>query len=210
LNAVIENLLEPIRVTTTNKLAAGMEPGYLLYAMSRCQHPQTHQAAELLLRYASGIGAFNEFYFYHKHEIWPNDGVFRPWESSVAATALIQYLLGLRADIPSATITLQPHLPPDWKGWQTRPIPLPGHGEIQMKLRRTDQNDFEFEIVRTGGAAPLSMDLELGLFGERLESHSPGLLPVSGRPDLLRAQVPLPPSRDQAEPQTLIFRWKSI
>ena len=210
LNAVIKNLLEPIRVTTTNKLAAGMEPGYLLYAMSRCQHPQTHQAAKLLQRYASGVGAFNEYYFYNRNEIWPNDGVFRPWESSVAATALIQYLFGMRADIPNAKITLQPHLPPDWKGWQTRRIPLPGHGEIQMKLMRTDQNGFLFEIVRTGSAAPLSVDLELGLFGERLESHSHGLLSVSGRPDLLRAQVAMHPSRDNAAPQTVVFRWKSI
>jgi hypothetical protein len=210
LNAVVKHLLDPLRVTTTTKLAAGMEPGYLLYAMSRCQHPQTHQAAELLQQYASGVGAFNEYYFYNRDEIWPNDGVFRPWESSVAATALIQYLLGLRADIPNAKITLQPHLPPDWKGWQTRRVPLPGHGEIQMKLGRTDQNGFFFELVRTGGTAPLSVDLELGLFGEQLESHSHSLLSVSGRPDLLRAQVALHPSRDKAEPQTLVFRWKSI
>ena len=210
LNAVVQHLLDPILVTTTASLAAGMEPGYLLYAMSRCQHPQTNQAAELLLRYASGVGAFNEFYFYHKQEIWPNDGVLRPWESSVAAAALIQYLLGLRIDIPNAKITLQPHLPPDWSGWQTRCIPLPGQGEIRMKLVRTDQDGFLFEVVRTNGMAPLAIDLELGLFGEWLESHSPGLLPVSGRTDLLRAQGVLQSSNSGTEPQTLVFQWKSI
>jgi len=209
LNAVIEHLLDPIRVTTTTSLTAGMEPGYLLYAMSRSQHPQTHQAADLLLRYASGIGAFNEFYFYHNEEIWPNDGVFRPWESSVAAAALIQYLLGLRADIPNAKIALQPHLPPGWNGWQTRRIPLATEGEIQMKLLRTDQDVFLFEILRTGGTAPLSIILELGLFGKYLNSLSPGLLPVSGRPDLLRAQSVLLPSFGGTEPQSLVFRWKS-
>ncbi len=210
LNAVVAHLLEPIRVTTTTTLATGMEPGYLLYAMARCQHPQTHQAAELLLRYASGIGAFNEYYFYHKHEIWPNDGVFRPWESSVAAAAIIQYLLGLRADIPNAKIALQPHLPPDWKGWQTRRIPLPGRGEIQMKLMRTEQDGFLFEITRFNGDVPLSIELELGLFGERLESRSPDLKPVSGRPDLLRTHCVMQASRDGKEPQFRVFRWKSI
>jgi hypothetical protein len=155
-------------------------------------------------------GAFNEYYFYNREEIWPNDGVFRPWESSVAATALIQYLLGMRADIPNAKITLQPHLPPDWKGWQTRRIPLPGHGEIQMKLMRTDQNGFLFEIVRTGNTASLSVDLELGLFGERLESRSAGLSSVSGRPDLLRARFTMQPTRDNTEPQTAVFRWKAV
>jgi hypothetical protein len=79
-----------------------------------------------------------------------------------------------------------------------------------MKLVRTDRNHFLFEIVRTGGTAPLSVDLELGLFGERLESQSYGLLSVSGRPDLLRAQAAMHPSRDSAEPETIVFRWKSV
>ena len=78
-----------------------------------------------------------------------------------------------------------------------------------MKLVRTDPHGFLFEVIRTGSAAPLSVDLELGLFGERLEGLGQGLSSVPGRPDLLRAQVAMDPSSDSAQPQTFVFRWKS-
>lgn len=203
LHAVMKHLLDPVRITPNAGLGAGMEPGYLLYAMSCCQHPQTHQAAKLLMRYASDTGGFNEYYFHNDKNIYPNDGTLRPWESSVSGTALIQYLLGLHLDLPAARLELRPHLPPAWRGWQTRMMALPDEGAIQMSLVRGDQETVVFKIQRTGGVRPLTVQVEFGLFGPQLKGQDQKLEAVPGRSDLLRATFTLNPMWDN---QQLVFK----
>jgi hypothetical protein len=161
----------------------------------RCQRPQTHQAAALLLRYASAAGGFNEYYFHHENQIHPNDGSLRPWESATSGAALLDYLMGLRLDTPAARLELRPHLPPAWQGWQTRLIPLPDEGAIQMSLTRRDQETVAFEIKRPGGLRPRWVQVEFGLFGPQLKSQAANIEPVPDRPDLLRGSFRLEPAQ---------------
>lgn len=195
LATVLKDLCDPLQIVPAGGTCAGMDPGYLLYALARSQHPATHEAARMLLTYASGTGLFDEYYIYPGGQIAPDPsgGTLRLWESAVNGWALIHYLLGLRLDLPGRQISLQPHLPPDWPGWTSQAIELPGEGTLQMTLKRSAGGRITFELKRHGGKHPLTANVEFGAFGPRLRPESKALQPVAGRPDLLRAQFRLAP-----------------
>lgn len=167
LNTVINKLTDPVRVVPEKEWCAGMDMGYLLYAMSRCQHPLTDNAATLLLKYASDQGLYSEYYSYKHDTIVSDGGTLRPWESAVNGYVLIKYLTGLRLNMPEKKIYLQPHLPKGWSDWKSKNIPLYNEGEIQMELKKTS-DEISFTIRRKGGVNPIDVDLEFGLFGKKL------------------------------------------
>ena len=169
--AVLNHLTDPIRVVPEWDMVTGMEPGYLLYSLARSQHPETHFAAELLMKYASDRGLFAEYYRHHHDTITTFSGTLRPWESSINGYAMIHYLLGYRPNISEKRIELSPHLPPGWTGWESREISMGEEGTIQFRLEKKTQN-IVYKIIRKGGKADLEIELEMGLLG-RIKSLHP-------------------------------------
>jgi len=195
LETVLDSLVDPVRVVPeVYDFTAGMDPGYLLYALSRSQHPSMHEAADLMVRYASDVGLFAEYYAYEDGIIRPFSGTLRPWESGINAFSVVQYLLGMRPDLPNGKIALQPHLPPDWSGWTTRNIRLYGEGMLRMTLKRMDDGRVTFDLVRSGGTNPITFILEFGGFDSPLESPSRNLSVKRGRPDILKGSLTIPPA----------------
>ena len=168
LQAVLTNLVNPIRVVPDFKWCAGMDPGYLLYSFSRTQHPLTHDAARLLLKYASSAGLYSEYYAYNGDTIISNGGTLRPWESGINGFALTQYLSGLKINLPEKKINLQPHLPAEMSDWKSKIINLKNEGVISFEINRKGK-DVEFTFSRQGGINPLTLDVEFGLFGNELK-----------------------------------------
>lgn len=195
LDAVLNQLTEPIRVVPEFAWCAGMDAGYLLYALARSQHPVTHQAADLLLDYASDQGLYSEYYRYQGDTIVPIGGTLRPWESAVNGFALIQYLSGWQVDMPNKSISLQPHLPKGWTHWKTKEMPLYNEGVLQVELSK-EGNLVTCQIRRKGGQQPLKLDLEFGLFGDALSSADPRLEFKSKKQDILFAKETLPATSD--------------
>lgn len=195
LETVLDSLVDPVRVVPeVYDFTAGMDPGYLLYALSRSQHPSMHDAADLMLRYASDVGLFAEYYEHEDGIITPFSGTLRPWESGINAYSLVQYFLGMWPNLPEGRIALQPHLPPDWKSWTTREIQLYREGTLKMTLKRTGDGRITFDIVRSGGQTPLDFEVEFGGFGEALQSSEKTLSMKKDRPDILEGSLTIPPT----------------
>ncbi|MDQ7065167.1 MAG: hypothetical protein Q9P90_13090 [candidate division KSB1 bacterium] len=81
---------------------------------------------------------------------------FRPLETSVPhqlfsssgfVAGLLRGLLGLDIDAPNRTLTLRPHLPPDWDELEVRRIPL-GRDHLSLKLRQT-VDGFQVTLLET-------------------------------------------------------------
>lgn len=195
LNAVMDQLTNPIRVVPEFAWCAGMDAGYLLYALSRSQHPLAHKASQLLLNYASDQGLYSEYYRYQGDTIVPTGGTLRPWESAVNGLSLVQYLSGLRIDMPNKKIFLQPHLPEGWTQWESREMPLYQEGILKIKLTRVDKK-VTCQVSRKGGKQTMQLDIEFGLFGKNLSATDSKLQAKNGMPNLLFAQEELPPSLD--------------
>jgi len=162
--------------------------------MSRMQHPLTHQAAELLTRYSSANGLMSEFYSYDNEYINPLGGVTRPWESSVCAYAVYQYLTGFRPDIPNKKIAFQPHLPENCNGWKSNHIDLGHEGIIWCELKK-ENNRIRFMVFRTGGKSPIELNVEFGLFGENPKPIS-GNLTISPKKEILISRELIAPSSE--------------
>jgi len=196
LDAVLRNLINPIRVVPDRPETAGMAPGYLLQALSRAQRPQMHDAARLLTLYGSDTHNMNEFYHHGPDAM---SGKLRPWESGVAGCAIAQYLLGAQPDLPAGKLRLQPHLPQGWPGWTSRPLELPGQGVMKYRLERQSDGSIEFVVTRCGGQDTLTLEVEMGGFGDILTPLSPELAVVAGRADLLVGAFPLSPAGQAQE-----------
>jgi hypothetical protein len=197
LSAVLEQLINPIRVVPDKPLCAGMDPGYLLYALTRSQHPAVHDTAQLVLEYAVN-GTFCEYYTHSGNTVQPRyprgGGILRSFESGICATALLQYLLGMRLNMPLKQVFLQPHLPPCWPGWQSREIDISGEGTLQMRLERKTDGEVIYTLQRRGGQCPLQLNVEFGVFGPHLQPKSTELTQPKGRLDLLQAAITLAPA----------------
>lgn len=205
LQTLLAELTDPIRVVPEYEWATGMELGYLLYALARSQHPLTHDAAKLLLRYASDQGLYSEYYSYKGDSIISEGGTLRPWESSINGYALIQYLSGLRIDLPNNKIFLQPHLPPEWNGWSTKRIPLYQEGSIQLGLRKME-DEVHFKITRSGGQNTIQLELEFGLFGNKLSPVDENLKYGNSKKDLLISATEIPVGKTE---NVLVFKFKT-
>lgn len=118
--------------------------------------------------------------------------------------ALIQYLSGLRFDLPNKKIFLQPHLPPGWSDWSTKRIPLHKEGAIQLELKKIE-DEIHFKISRTGGTNPIQLDLEFGLFGEQLIPADHKLAYRGGKDNLLFTVTEIPVT---VNGNSLIYRFK--
>jgi hypothetical protein len=196
LNAVLQHLVDPVRVVPeVQTFTAGMDPGYLLYALARAQDSRMHDAARLVLEYASAQGTYSEYYSHENGAIIPFSANLRPWESGVNATALIYYLIGMISDLPNRRVSLDPHLPPNWPGWFTRPILLPGEGKLYLRFERTSISEFKLSIRRQGGSKTLRFDVGLGGFEQPLRQVSKPLQVVTDRLTLARGSVSLAPGK---------------
>ncbi len=199
LNAVLNELVDPVRVVPeVYNFTAGMDPGYILHALTRSQHPAMHDAADLMVNYASDAGLFAEYYEHEDGIIIPFSGTLRPWESGINAAAMVQYLLGFQPDLPNNSIRLEPHLPPQWQGWETRKMHVYNEGTIQISMTRHDENSIEINIEREDGQTPLDIDLVLGGYGLPLRLEGQNYQTVSGRDDII-VITPLVSARGPAE-----------
>ena len=196
LNAVLQYLINPVRVVPEDKaITAGMDAGYLLHALTRAQDSRMHDAARLVLKYASAQGLYSEYYSHENGVIIPKSANLRPWESGVNATALLYYLIGLESDLLNQRVSLNPHLPPDWPGWSAHPILLPGEGAIHLRFERADVNEVSLLITREGGSRTLIFEVGLGGFDRPLERVSKPLKVLAEQPKLARGSVSIAPGK---------------
>jgi hypothetical protein len=194
LNAVLQYLINPVRVVSEDQaITAGMDPGYLLHALARAQDSRMHDAARLVLKYASAQGLYSEYYSHENGVIIPISANLRPWESGVNATALLYYLIGLKSDLLNQRVSLDPHLPPDWPGWSARPILLPGEGALHLRFERADVNGVSLFIGREGGSKTLIFDVGLGGFDQTLVQVSKPLKVLAKQPNLARGSFSIAP-----------------
>lgn len=192
LTAVLNELMDPVRVVPeVYNFTAGMDLGYILHALARSQHPAMHDAAELMVNYASSSGLFAEYYEHEDGVITPFSGTLRPWESGINAAAMAQYLLGFQPDLPNKKITLEPHLPPEWDGLETRKIQLYDEGTIQLSMLRNKDNSIEINIEREGGLTPLDVEIVIGGYGVPVQLQNNNFQSVSGREDIIKTTFPL-------------------
>jgi len=206
LETVLENLINPLRIVPeVYNFTAGMNPGYLLYALSRSQNPLMHDAAQLMVNYSTDSGLFSEYYAHEDGILIPFSGSLRPWESGINAHAVIQYLIGFQPDMPNQKIYLQPHLPPGWVGWHTRKIELHNEGTMELKLLRDNESRIIFELTRYGGENPLTFDIEFGGYEGNLVSEDGSLTPIIDRPDILETSLVLKPEGPNAHFTTRII-----
>ena len=122
-------------------------------------------------------------------------GTLRPWESAVNGFALIQYLIGLRLDMPNKKIYLQPHLPEGWNHWKTKEFPLYKEGKIQIELTKNGK-EIVCLVKRKGGQNHIEIDIEFGLFSERLKSMDKKLKYKNDKQDILFANEVIEASKD--------------
>lgn len=189
LQTVLNELVDPVRVVPeVYDFTAGMDPGYLLHALSRSQHPAMHEAAELMVNYASESGLFAEYYEHENGKIIPFSGTLRPWESGINAAAMAQYLLGFQPDLPNNTLLLEPHLPPNWQGWKTRKINLYDEGMIQLSMHRQSRNLVRMILNRTGGCTPLNIKISIGGFGENVRLQTQKFQKVSDKKGFIKTE----------------------
>jgi hypothetical protein len=169
LSVVLNNLVDPVRVVPeVYNFRAGMDLGYILHALARSQHPAMHDAAELMVNYASNSGLFAEYYEHEDGVITPFSGTLRPWESGINAAAMAQYLLAFQPDLPNNLIAFEPHLPPEWQGWETRKIDLYKQGSIQVAIKRVNSQAVSISLTRYDGNTPLDVRLKFGGFGSSI------------------------------------------
>jgi len=190
LKSVLQELINPLRVVPEYEWCTGMDLGYLLYALSRTQKSAVHDAAQLMMNYASEAGLYSEYYRYTGDSIQSESGTLRPWESGVNGMALIQYLSGMRLDLPQHKIYLQPHLPKGINHWESKPWPIYQEGSLRMEMERQEQ-EVVFRIERTDGVSPLNLEIDFGGFGAALEAIGPELIPIGS--DRLQANLILKP-----------------
>ena len=163
---VLDKLTQPLRVVPEWDMCTGMDPGYLLYSLSRSQHVNAHDAAQLMLNYASDAGLYAEYYRHPRGStIEIQGGTLRPWESSINGYAMIHYLMGFRPNLPAGHIYLQPHLPEGWPGWQSAWMPLSNEGRIRFRMERNGKL-ISYEVEREGGSQSIACQIELGLLGD--------------------------------------------
>jgi hypothetical protein len=192
LSAVLNELVDPVRVVPeVYNFTAGMDLGYILHALARSQHPAMHDAAELMVNYASNSGLFAEYYEHEGGIITPFSGTLRPWESGINAAAMAQYLLGFQPDLPKNTINLEPHLPPNWNGWETREISLYDEGSLKVSMSQKDDQSVEISIKRSEGSSPLNINLTLGGYNAPLQLQEEQFQEVDNREDIIKTNFVL-------------------
>lgn len=193
LQSVLQELVNPLRVVPEYEWCTGMDLGYLLYALSRTQKSEVHDAAQLMMNYASEVGLYSEYYRYSGDSIQSQSGTLRPWESGVNGMALIQYLSGMRLDLPQKKIYLQPHLPSGVGHWESKPWPIFREGFLQMKMKR-EGDEVEFTIDRTSGENPIDIEIDFGGFGAAIKAINPELMATQS--DRLQVNFSVEPGSD--------------
>ena len=75
--------------------------------------------------------------------------------TSMVLTPLIRGLLGVEVDAPARTVTIAPHLPPDWDSLGARNIVI-GGAKVDLALRRT-QSGMRLDVRRRGASFPIDV-----------------------------------------------------
>ena len=116
--------------------------------------------------------------------------------TSMVLTPLIRGLLGIDVDAPAGTLTLAPHLPPDWDSVRVDRLPF-GHSMLDIAIRRTS-NGIVAELTRGDAASgPIevvfSPALPLGAHSSLPIERTPGDVHATARGtlrDRLTLEVP--------------------
>ena len=75
--------------------------------------------------------------------------------TSMVLTPLIRGLLGIEVDAPARTLTIAPHLPPDWDSLGARNIVV-GGAKVDLTLRRT-ATGMRLDLARHGASFPIDV-----------------------------------------------------
>lgn len=114
-------------------LFTGMQPAYVLAALTAVDHPHAPHAFAALGEALLPDGMPQEY------QVRGDDGPFgltllydaggrdadqtpklRPWEAGIALHAVVEHLLGFAPDAPNGRVMLAPRLPPGWDGMAWR------------------------------------------------------------------------------------------
>ncbi len=131
----------------------GMNPGYLLSALSVAGHPQAQDAFLALPLTITNTGTLMEYharvdddehtglsFTYDPSGVLPDSAArYRPWETGIVLDALLQYLVGFDATVSGQTLYFAPHLPTDWNDMAVRGL-----------RAGTSRIDLEFELLADG------------------------------------------------------------
>ena len=115
-----------------------------------------------------------------------------------SASALVQYLVGMRVDLPRRELLLQPHLPLGWPGWRTGWLELPQQGALRLCMERAGGR-LRLQLQRRGGHDAIRACVDLGGLSGAAVPITAGLDVVGDRADRLRGDVTLAPS-GESEP----------
>jgi len=150
---------------TTKRVAyyTGMTPGLLLWNLKAIGLTERADMAfhGLLDVAMSPLGDFAEAY--DGNDRWldyshlPN--VYRPWETSINADAVLYYLTGYDYDHRSNRLTLQPHLPPGVNEMAIDNL-YAGPNKVRLYMKRSQERPYRMDVtVENTGANGLEIEL---------------------------------------------------
>lgn len=139
--SVLDHLLSPhLQIVPGFNKCAGGDIGYLLYNAASFQHPAADRFFEDYEKFVSSSGAFSEYYSFQNGEYHRQGGNLRPWESGINGYALLNYLFGIKVDLPNRILRLAPHLPSKINRLSIKNYPV---GEAVMSLQLSREGEEE-------------------------------------------------------------------
>lgn len=115
---IAAELMNPVRVQPDRQVSAGMTPAMILSLFSELDHPQREAALMQVLDWSGVNGLFYEYYRLTPEGIEGYSGAQRVWETACSASAILDYLIGIRQDTRFHQLTLHPHCPPFWDSFE--------------------------------------------------------------------------------------------
>ena len=160
----------------------GMAPGYYLFNLASCDHPQLERAFDALGLAASPAGNFSEYHVYDDHSIlqplYDSSGYlgditarYRHWEGAVSLDALVYALTGLECDAAAGSVRLAPRLVDDWPRMQWRKLRC---GDVRLELLVEELGGRRRVTVTASGDIVVHLELPLG-------GHAAGRVEVDGQ-----------------------------
>ncbi len=139
----------------------GMAPGMLIYNLKKFGHLKRAYDifSAMMTRVISRTGEFAEAY--DQNDKWVNYGsaptVYRPWESSINAEAVLQLITGAEFDPKTDTVTFQPYMFPDMKELKLRNL-FSGKYSFAVNMYQAAGGNTKVEIKNTS-ATPVKVVL---------------------------------------------------
>jgi hypothetical protein len=189
-------LISPLPVSYDNVLGlpvtegiyTGMNPGHYLWALAAARHPLAEKAFNAMRLHATPTGTTPEYQilddFAPLHLLYGEMGQepadytarYRPWEGGINAEALVFYLLGLKQDAVSKTLSLAPHLPNGWSWLEARSVRV-GDTRVDVRFERPTPESWRILLTHgSGDALTATIDLPFadGIDVEAAAPQDPG------------------------------------